>query len=1112
MKRLRLAISACSVSLMIVSPITADDEPRAAQISLASDEGQKAIARFQIPKEFKLELVAAEPLLANPVAFDVDEKGRLYVAETFRLHEGVTDNRGHMYWLDDDLAARTVADRVAMYKKHLPPDEAAKYAGSEDRVRRLVDSNGDGVYDQATIFAGGFDDMSDGLGSGLLARGNTVWYTCIPNLWKLIDADNDGVAEIKESLSTGYGVHVAFLGHDLHGLIMGPDGRLYFSVGDRGLNVRNKEGKQLTSFAMGAVLRCDPDGRNLEIIARGLRNPQELAFDPYGNLFTVDNNSDGGDRARLVDVLEGGDSGWRMGYQYLEVPVLRGPWNAESLWKPRSEGNEAAYLLPPLINVSDGPSGLVRDSGTGLPPRYRDHFFLADFRGTAANSGIRTFALDPDGATFRMVDQHQFLWSILATDVDLAPGGGLLVSDWVEGWRMPGKGRIYKVSDPALDNGQTAAQVASILSKGMSRLSIDVLGTLLAHADFRVRLEAQFELASRAGAGSRDSGTASEAFAALNYATQHASNLFPRIHGVWGFWQLLRNGDTSAVTPLVARLKDPDGRVRAQAARALGESGRGDLSIELIPLLRDPDPRTRLITATALGKLGDPRSIDALAELLKENNNADAYLRHGAVMGLLGSAGPGALVRLAEDPAPAVRLGALLVQRRRGDASIAQLLNDHAPQIVLEAARAISDESISDALPQLAALDPKAELGEPILRRIVAANEKVGGDLAANRLATIALNDLLPTSIRSEAISVLSDWPKPSGRDRIVGLWRPIEVRSAEPAAAAIRSNVTKLLAAPQGAIREATLKAIGRLGLQDQSELLLGVVRAGKEESGSKVEALRSLNALKAPNLAEAVELGVRDTNSRVRSEALRLLASLDPERALPLLVEVLSKGETRERQAALGALGDMKPGQGDAAIAEWLDRLIAGEVATELRLDLLEAAQKRDSADVKRRLEVYEDSKSKDSPLAAYSESLAGGDARSGAGIFFGRTSAQCLKCHKVRGQGGEVGPDLTGIGSKKDRNYLLRSIVEPNGEIAQGFDTLVVATADGRVISGILKDSPANVLRLMDAEGKMIEIPKSEVDEQTRGASAMPMDLLKNLSKRDIRDLVEFLSTLK
>src|SRR5262245_12623612 len=118
----RLLISfAVAVACLIASLAAAQDaDPYAKQIAKASDEGIKAIARFQLADGLKASLFAAEPLLANPVAFSFDEKGRCYVVETFRLHKGVTDNRNHPPgWTDDDLAARTVADRLALYKKHL---------------------------------------------------------------------------------------------------------------------------------------------------------------------------------------------------------------------------------------------------------------------------------------------------------------------------------------------------------------------------------------------------------------------------------------------------------------------------------------------------------------------------------------------------------------------------------------------------------------------------------------------------------------------------------------------------------------------------------------------------------------------------------------------------------------------------------------------------------------------------------------------------------------------------------------------------------------------------------------------------------------------------------
>jgi len=252
---------------------------------------------FIVAPGLGVELVASEPGLANPVAFTIDDRNRLFVVETFRLHKGVTDNREHVYWIDEDLAARTVADRVAMQTKH-QADELEMFAKHHERVRVLEDRDGDRVFDTSSVFADGWNRLEDGIAAGILVVDKDVFLTNIPSLWRLRDTNGDGTADQRDNLQDGYGVHVSLLGHDMHGLVLGPDRRLYFSIGDRGFTIEH-EGQRFDYPHEGAVLRCELDGTKLEVVHRGLRNPQELAFDARGNLFTGDNNSDGGDKARF---------------------------------------------------------------------------------------------------------------------------------------------------------------------------------------------------------------------------------------------------------------------------------------------------------------------------------------------------------------------------------------------------------------------------------------------------------------------------------------------------------------------------------------------------------------------------------------------------------------------------------------------------------------------------------------------------------------------------------------------------------------------------------------------------------------------------------------------
>ncbi len=521
----RLSLFPAILSAVICGASLAEDDipiipPK---IAPASNEGEIAIGKMKVPKDLKTELFAAEPMVSNPVALCVDEIGRVYVVETNRIDRGAFDVRQHMDWLEDDLANKTVEDRVAMLHRKLGPNFRRETQGATDRVVRLEDSAGEGKADKQTIFADGFNHADEGLGASVLARNGNVYFTDIPNLWLLRDTQGNGVADVRKSLSYGYGLHYSFYGHDLHGLRFGPDGKLYFSIGDRGANVtKSVDGRTVSNPDSGAVFRCNADGSGLEVYATGLRNPQQLIFDQYGNLFTGDNNPDYGDPARWVYVVEGGDNGWRVGYQEARHPIGGGPWMWESLWQ--KEDKLTAYSqLPAVGHPGGGPSGVAYYPGTGLPDRYENHLFMCDFHGGFTGSGIQTFVVHPKGASFEMGKIDHFVWDCLATDLCFVPSGGVYIADWVQSWGLTGKGRIYHVFDPTLQQDPVVLEVKKLLAEGMSKRSPDELIHLLGHRDMRVRQAAQFELADRGDAS----------VAALTALAQASGEKLPRIHAIW---------------------------------------------------------------------------------------------------------------------------------------------------------------------------------------------------------------------------------------------------------------------------------------------------------------------------------------------------------------------------------------------------------------------------------------------------------------------------------------------------------------------------------------------------------------------------------------------------
>lgn len=1083
-------------------------------LAKASDEAVKAIPRFQIDKALKVELWAAEPMLAHPVAFTFDERGRCFVAETFRLHKGVPDNRGHMNWLDDELASRSTADRVAIYKKDAGTRFSRTYEKERERVRLVEDTDGDGKADKSTVFRDDFGRAEDGLAASVLARTGNVYFTCIPDLWLLQDKNGDGSAEVKTSLATGFGIHSSFIGHDLHGLTVGPDGRLYFSIGDRGINVTTKEGRHLFVPDTGAILRCELDGSNMEVFATGLRNPQELAFDDLGNLFTVDNNSDSGDLARFVHVVQGGDSGWRIGYQYEtamhDTSVKqgnRGPWNYEQLWTPQAQ---AAYIVPPLKNFSNGPSGFTAYPGVGLSDRYKGHFFLANFSGGPGRSGIYSFAVKPKGASFEMTDDHQFLWNVLTTDCEFGPDGAFYVSDWVDGWGLNGKGRIYKVTDPEGIKNPAIAEARKLLAEGFDKKSVDELIKLLGHPHRQVRLEAQFALAAKSP----------KAVPTLMEFERTSKDRVARLHAIWALCMVYRIGERGGyLTPVWQRLeeilKDEDPEIRAGVLQFDNLVYR-----VVLPLLKDPDPRVRMKAALAIARDGS-MTIDsnlnsrwtgvrsAVFDMLRDNNDRDPYLRHAGADALAQQVPARLLVEAADDKSPAVRLAVVVALRRQKAAEVAAFLTDSDPKVVAEAARAINDEVLTVALPKLAEFTAKANVPPVVSFRALNARFLLGRPEDATALAAFAARSDAPDVQRALALKMLGDWPKPPRRDYITGLTQKLEPRPASVAAEALTAVLGKVFAATDSVRKQATAVAL-KLGIKEVGPFLVGLVTDARAPAASRVDALRALDALKDPKLAEATAAALTSTDPKLRTAARGVAIQKDPSGVLKQLRDVLAGTNVAEQQGAFAILAENPSADADALVEDWLDRVIAGKAPPEVTLDVLEAAAASKSERIKRRLAGYEGSRPKDD-LGRYREALAGGDPENGRHLFYTKAAAECQRCHKLDGQGGEVGPPLNGVG-KQTREYLLDSIVVPSKAIAKGYDSVLITTLDGKTVTGVLRSETATEVNLITPDGKPVVVKKDDIDDRRTTKSAMPEDLAGKLSKRELRDLVEFMSGLK
>tara|TARA_B100001059_G_scaffold29897_1_gene24189 strand:+ start:4761 stop:7886 length:3126 start_codon:yes stop_codon:yes gene_type:complete len=1014
-----------------------------------------------------VETWASDPMLVDPVAFCIDEQGRIFVAETARQERGVEDTRSQPYWNLDDISLQSVEDRLAMYRKwaHKRPNGMEHYTDFEDRIRLLVDEDGDGVADTATVYSGGYDDPLDGTGSGLLAHEGTVYYTNIPHLWMLRDVDGDGIAEEREAVLSGFGVRIALRGHDMHGLTWGPDGRLYWSIGDRGYNVVNQEGVRIKDPTSGAVFRCEPDGSNLEVFHTGLRNPQELAFDDFGVLFTGDNNSDAADKARLVHVAEGGETGWRMEYQTLEGDNVRGPWVQEGIWKTRHE-HRPAWALPPIAHVGNGPSGLVHYPGLGLDDRYDDHFFLCNFSGTPVHSQVKSFSVQPDGAGYRVDDVHDFVSNVLCTDVDFGYDGRMYISDWVEGWEQAGNGRILTVHDPRHVDDPAILEAGRVIAEGFDELDRSTLVRLLGHEDQRIRLRSQFEIADRGS-------TTSES---LQQVAMLDERRLARIHAIWALGMQARSVDdpTAILDPLMPLLQDADPEIRGQTARILGEARMKSAGAALVDLIFDPEPRVVYHATMAVGRMGYIDGLDAVTEMIWSNDNEDLLLRHAGVMALTWFDDRDALLELSRDEFPAVRLAVLLALRRMHDPAVGVFLRDPDPLIAAEAARAINDIPIEEAMPglvdQLAMFQPDASTAfintapEPeriaILRRSLNAALRRGRpeDMAA--VAEVALYDANPPSMRHEAVAILSEWIEPSVRDRVNGAFRPVEegARDSDALNAVLERTLPRLVGDEDVDLAAAARELASDRSIPLDDEVTWAILEDADASTRERIACMRHLQSSPRDGI-KAIRTGLDSGEPRLRGAALELLVELDPNQALEEIRADLEGGSIEERQHSITAIGSIDLEPAHHLLLDLVGQVQTGALPVELHVDVMEAARLREGESMEFMLLLANNEENR------YESAWKGGDVARGRDLVLYHAGAACIRCHAIDGHGGVSGPELSMVASRLDRRQLLESIIHPGAEIAEGYGDV----------------------------------------------TAMP-EMTDHLDPRQVRDIVEYLSTLR
>ncbi len=1057
-------------------------------LALAHPQGPRDLTRqFDVAAPVRVDLWAESPSLYNPTALDVDEHGRVWVAEAvnYRQWQGRNPGRHH---------------------------EAG------DRIVVLEDRDGDGAADSSTVFAQDPDLVAP---LGVAVIGDRVYVSCSPHLLVYRDTDGDLRADEREILLTGFGGRDH--DHGLHSVVVAPWGELIWCTGNAGPHlVTDRTGWDLRSGSLyndggpgfpgnrpglvsddgriwtgGLVGTIRPDGSGMRVLAHNFRNNYEAAPDAFGAIFVSDNDDDGNGGCRTVAITEGGNYGFFSadGARFWQADRRPGQERLAAHWHQDDPG------VMPLgcENGTGGPTGVAVYEAEMFP-----HWNGAVLDADAGRSLVYLHRPSPQGGA--LVLEHGVLiepakdaegergqW-FRPSDVAVAPDGSILIADWWDpgvGGHAAGDGeaygRILRLVPPGGPRGWGP------LGLGIDSPAANVRGSAV------LRLLAAGESpapAAASGDALRDAQRLARRVwiwalqanppTALREASQNAD---PRVRLAYG--QAIRMRDPRSLDPAAMSAHDPSALVRAGALAMLRDRSWEECRQVLEPMAR-AFPRADRALLEAIGIGADGKEEELFAALLLGYGDA------AASAAAAGQGGP--LFDLAWRLHPP---GALQLLRRAAESPGAQ------PALWRAALDAIAFMPEREAAEAMVA----AALAGPAERRATAAwwvrqnaenlwrAHGVGGAVAGDfaKAEQVWQSEVIGPGRSSEVeINV-------TGADV---LWLVVN-----DGGDAIHYDwadwIEPCFVGPDGAVRLTTLDWI----------------EASAEWGEARKNAAADGRALRVRGAPVADGIGTH-ANSRIGFQipagAKRFLATCaadDSGAAQPntqtsiRFAVYLERRPDRERQAGF----ETQALAGDATAALALLESVDGAVflierAAELNAPIREAIAPRlqNHPDLSVRAlagKAFPRKTAAGDALPPLDEIAAlAGDAGRGRELFRGRGT--CSVCHVYGGLGGPIGPELTMIRKKFGARELLDALLNPSAGIAFGFDSWTLTMKDGRVhVGSILADGDRVVLR--DLAGQRQAIESAQIARRERQSiSLMPEAPALGLNAQDLADLAAFL----
>jgi putative heme-binding domain-containing protein len=575
---------------------------------------------------------------------------------------------------------------------------------------------------------------------------------------------------------------------------------------------------------------------------------------------------------------------------------------------------------------------------------------------------------------------------------------------------------------------------------------------------------------------------------------------------------MLARTDAKYSEALLKVLDDTDTEIQAQAAKTLGEVRNKNAVDKLKNLLTSDNSRVKFYATEALGKLGDKSAISNILSMIDKNKDEDVYLRHAGVFALSRLGAETEMLALANNKSKSLRLAAVLVLRRLKSDKIQIFLQDEDEFIAEETARAINDDlSIPAAFPALVKmLNNDKFTSEPLFRRAINVALRVGDKTSLDALINYAKKEKITDELRAEAIAALGTWAEPSLMDRVDGRYRGIIIRDLNQVKQSIEPHVTAFLNAENPETQVAISQLLSNLKIESFNNKLVSIFENTKEPK-VKIATLEALSSLNYVGLDKIVQNGLQNEKSEVRVASIGSLSKLNiDENTLNEIVKpIFEKGTIREKQRLIGTLANMPVAKTEKVLGAMIEMMATEKLDKELLLDLSEAVKKTNSESL---LAKLNSTKKSDDWFEEFKVALFGGNSWEGRNIFNNNSTAQCVRCHSTNaGVASTVGPNLSKIGSKLTREVLLEALIKPSNRLSPGFGQVSLTLKDGQEITGTLMSENEHELVLATSDAEPTKVALSRIAKRENMPSSMP-PMGDILSKREIRDLVEYLAGMK